>query len=178
MNDNVVHISNTPIFDQLAREMRYHTLVDGGGPTVRLSPADTPVTTWLAKPIPRENAGVKLTKKPNIYQTQSIQENVDAAVDHEMYEGSLTELKMEAIQDDIARRQLEYYKTLYPSGIHVAERIEGLGSSVIRPHLQIVDGTRQQTDEYVNAASTDAPNRPHSAPKPLWILEGDDADEE
>lgn len=77
-----------------------------------------------------------------------------------------TEPKTEKIPEDLAAHQLKLY------------------AAVMKPHPQIVADQMEahglndpeQTDESVNAASTDAPTTPQ--PRPLWVLDQEDADEE
>jgi len=227
MNDNVVHISNTPIFDQLARERGYDRLVSGGA-TVRLRPDDkcyniTP-GAWIAKALPRFSQPIKgrnarLTVNFHPLDVEGRYESVSAFVEArkkefgrkhpnavdvvmesvEEIDGTFTltiagyentgvmltklsswEPKTDPIPEELAGNQLALYRamTIDQSTIEInPEPVEPQSyDDMLKAFAQY---TPEQTDETVNAASTDVTPRPqYAGPRPLWLIEDADADEE
>jgi hypothetical protein len=85
MNDRNIHVSNTPIFDQLSRERGYDRLVTGG-PTVRLRPVEPPVRgvmsfmrpeAWTARALPKVTSpkDTNARLKVNIHPLEAEAEN-------------------------------------------------------------------------------------------------------
>jgi len=216
MSDNVVHISNTPIFDQLARERGYDRLV-AGGPTVRLRPDASYISpdAWTAKPVPQitppvKGRNAKLTVNFHPFDVEKDYESVDGFVEARkqeffrkhpnavdvvmtavhMDDGTKTliiegyentgivltkkpvwEHKTEPIPEKLAGNQLALYRALAANQNAIKREVE---ESIDRMER----GTKKQTDDAVNAASTDETPRPqYAGPRPLWLIE-DDADEE
>lgn len=214
MTENLVHVSNTPIFDQLKAERGYDPKFPPN--VVRPFSMDLPKPAqeaaavrgymapgaWMAKPVPTINEPEPVKLVVNFHPLDLEKDYPDEATflrerveefgrkhpdatnvvmfTKEELDGTITlsikgyeqpgvtmaekpifagEYKAEAISEDLAKKQLEVYR----------------GLSLARPkNLH----NPEQTDESVNAASTDAPINPQQTlTKPLWILE-DDADEE
>ena len=227
MNDNVVHISNTPIFDQLARERGYDRLVSGG-PTVRLRPDDkcyniTP-GAWIAKALPQlcpplKGRNAKLTVNFHPFDVEKDYESVDGFVEARKQEffrkhPNAVDVVMTAVHMDDGTKTLtiEGYEntglvlTKKPMWDHktdpIPEKLAGnqlalyralaIDQSTIKSDPEPVEPqsyddmlkafahyTPEQTDETVNAASTDVTPRPqYAGPRPLWLIEDDGADEE
>lgn len=216
MKDNVVPISNTPIFDQLARERGYDRLVSGG-PTVRLRPEASYISpdAWAPKALPQlcppvKGRNAKLTVNFHPFDVEKDYESVDGFVEarkqeffrkhpnavdivmtavHELdgtktltiegYENTgltltkkpVWEHKTEPIPEKLAGNQLALYRALAANQNAIKREVE---ESI----EQMERGTKKQTDDAVNAASTDEMPRPqYAGPRPLWLIE-DDADEE
>lgn len=248
MLENIVHVSNTPIFDQLSRELGYDRLV-AGGPTVRLRPAKSFIApdAWTPRVVPQitPQKSAKLSvnvhpmelggdyisvneflearveefdkKHPNaIDVTVSTREELDGSVtvviegteldggvrlskesvqSEQKFEGEefvvrgdaaflppvfRTEPKTQEIPGLLAERQLALYRSQVVRQDTIRTDLKTEVSPTFAEVVEVYQKySPEQTDDIVNAASTDVMIRPqYCRPRPLWISEEDDADEE
>lgn len=226
--DNLVHVSNTPIFDQLARERNYDRLV-AGGPTIRLRPEASYISpdAWTFKPVPQlcppvKGRNAKLSVNFHPFDIEKSHENLSDsvaafvedrkqeffrkhpnAVDVIMtgvdeFDGTKTltiegyentgvvitkkhvrEHKTDPIPEKLADNQLALYRALAIDQSTIKIDPEPIPALTYDGLMEAVEKyIPEQTDESVNAASTDVTPRPqYAGPRPLWLIE-DDADEE
>lgn len=209
---DTISSTNTPIFDQLARERGYDSLVSGGA-TLRLRD-NQPVSPWahllpggwIAKQLPQmspsttrgRNAKLTVNFHPLDVKTMTLEEFVGArkqefnrkhpnAVDVVMtsveeFDGTYT-LNIEGYENTgvtLAKKPVWGRKSSPASNILVLSPLttyRGVKPKPVTGIFKAVAGDdEKQTDEIVNAASTDAPHHPQL--RALWIMDEDDADEE
>lgn len=163
MSENPIHISNTPIFDQLVQEFaargkRYETLVNGG-PKIRLAPAKfyVPPGAWIAKTI----RNVK-------NQTVRLSDNVHP-MDTEAHGG----------WDVFLQDRLKEFRTKHPSATDIIVSTKKEEDDTVTLLIEGIEAPELVMASPANAVSTDEPHPQTSAiPRPLWISDEEIADEE
>jgi hypothetical protein len=138
MSGNVIPVGNTPIFDQLVREMalrgvRYESLIADGPIGLLPVPSFLTPSSWIARPIPR----ILPEEKPKMVDTFSLCELEDQAISFDLHISKLVD-KFTGKFPDV-------------SPVHITRMDNTDGTiTIVVSKAEMVE----QTDESVNADHT------------------------